>query len=290
MPPEGSESNARRGATRRRASATAAASLPRERSMHLQYLTRTQIAAVAPQAVAVLPTASLEQHGPHLPIAVDALLCTAVAERAVQRAEEALGPQACFVAPTFSWGNSHHHRPFAGVLSLSSNHYMAAVTDILEGLFQSGFRRLFILNGHGGNTAPNGIIAQDFVHRLGRPVHIAAADYWELGRPALAAADLIASERIPGHAGEFETALMHALHPAMVSGAGMEAIQEQGTDRARYTLPRSHVQSHGAWQAQGGFSDEPQTATGEQGRRIFALIVKAVEQELVALHRLPALI
>lgn len=257
--------------------------------MHLQYLTRTQIAAVAPQAVAVLPTASLEQHGPHLPIAVDTLLCTAVAERAVQRAGEALGAQACFVAPAFSWGNSHHHRPFAGVLSLSSRHYIAAVTDVLKGLFQSGFRRLFILNGHGGNTAPNAIVAQDFVHRLGRPVHIAAADYWELGRPALAETALIAPERIPGHAGEFETALMQALYPAMVSAAGAEGIRRPGGGLPPYALPRSPVQSHGAWQAQGGFSDEPQAATGEQGQRMFDIIVNAVEQELIALHRLPAL-
>lgn len=257
--------------------------------MHLQYLTRTQIAAAAPQAMAVLPTASLEQHGPHLPIAVDTLLCTAVAERAVQRAGEALGAQACFVAPTFSWGNSHHHRPFAGVLSLSSDHYMAAVTDVLEGLFQSGFRRLFLLNGHGGNTAPNGIIAQDFVHRWGRPVHIAAADYWDLGRPALAETELIAPERIPGHAGEFETALMQALYPAMVSVSDAEAFQRQDGNPPRHALPRSSVQSQGAWQAQGGFSDEPRTATGEQGQRMFDIIVNAVERELIALHRLPAL-
>src|SRR5690606_34911147 len=81
----------------------------------LEEMTRDQIKELAPNAVAVLPTASIEQHGPHLPIVTDTLLCGTVARRAA----EAVGDQArVVVAPVLPFGNSHHHRPFAGVLSL----------------------------------------------------------------------------------------------------------------------------------------------------------------------------
>ena len=118
--------------------------------MILQELSRDAIAMHAPRGTAILPTASIEQHGPHLPVGVDTLLCSEVVHRAVAKAEERLGPNTLFVAPVFSWGNSHHHRPFAGVLSLESDQYIGAVHQVLEGLLLAGFPRLLIVNGHGG--------------------------------------------------------------------------------------------------------------------------------------------
>lgn len=255
--------------------------------MNLHELTRDRIAAWAPDATVVLPTASIEQHGPHLPIVVDTLLCTTVAMQATARATGMLGPHTVFVAPTFSWGNSHHHRPFAGVLSLASPHYQAALTDVVESLYLCGFRRILILNGHGGNTAPNTVVAQDFVHRLGHRVHIVAAAYWDIGRAAIVAADLVADSRIPGHAGEFETALMQAIRPDLVSAEGMEkaaAIKAQGEPSP--PLSQVNLETHGAWVGRSGYTDEPHTATAEQGRKILEILVDEVAQVLVGLQSL----
>jgi len=257
--------------------------------MLLQQLTRCQIEDMAPTGTVVLPTASIEQHGPHLPVEVDTVLCTHVAQQAVAAATTRLTTGAICLAPTHSWGNSHHHRPFPGVLSLSSDHYVASVTDILEGLFQSGFRRIFILNGHGGNTAPNAVVAQDFVHRRGFPVHVTAADYWDVARKALVASGLIGDERIPGHAGEFETALMQAVNPESLSAAGMRRVKarpELGTP-VYGPLPTT-LQSQGAWVAQGGFSDEPAQGTAAQGRQMLRIIVSEVVEAFLAFHALPA--
>ncbi len=257
--------------------------------MLLQHLTRCQLEEIAPTGTVVLPTASMEQHGPHLPIAVDTMLCTHVAQQAVAAAAPNLTTGAICLAPTHIWGNSHHHRPFPGVLSLSSDHYMASVTDILEGLWQSGFRRIFILNGHGGNTAPNAIIAQDFVHRRGFPAHVTAADYWNIARRALVDAGLICNGRIPGHAGEFETALMRAVHPEALSEAGLQQVRnhpELGTPR--YGPLPTTVQSRGAWAAQGGYSDEPDKGTAAQGQAMLQVIVSEVVKALQAFHTLPA--
>ncbi len=259
--------------------------------MRLEELNRKQIDDWAPEATVVLPTASIEQHGPHLPVVVDTLLCTTVARRAVGQALQQCGERTIWLAPTFVWGNSHHHYPFAGVLSLTSTQYIAAVTDIVEGLIASGFERILILNGHGGNTAPNTIIAQDCVHRLGHLVHIAAADYWDIGRAAVVAAGLIDDDRIPGHAGEFETALIYAVQADLVSAEGLQVVQRFNVQReppAR--LPHVALQSNGAWVSQGGYSDEPYVATREQGVQMLDLIVAEVSRVLVAMQQLPSLL
>ncbi len=258
--------------------------------MLLQKLTRSQIEEIASVGTVVLPTASMEQHGPHLPIDVDTILCTHVARQAVSEAMTGLTVGVICLAPTHSWGNSHHHRPFPGVLSLSSDHYMASVTDILESLYLSGFRRVFILNGHGGNTAPNAVVAQDFVHLRGFPVHVTAADYWDIARSALVAAGLISNERIPGHAGEFETALMRAVNPDALADADMQRIKDHPDLGTPIYGPLPTVlQSKGAWAAQGGFSDEPDKGTAVQGRRMLQIIVSEVARALRAFHALPAL-
>ncbi len=258
--------------------------------MHLQLLTRTQIQDRARTGTVVLPTASIEQHGPHLPINVDTVLCTHVAEQAVERATAEMESGSICLAPTQSWGNSHHHRPYPGVLSLSSINYIATVTDILEGLYQSGFRRLFILNGHGGNTAPNAIVAQDFVNRLGFGAHVTAADYWNIARNALVASSLIDNDRIPGHAGEFETALMLAVKPASLSEADMQWVKDRPdlVKPVHGSLPTT-VQTKGSWAAQGGFSDEPYKGTPAQGRQMLDVIVSEVTKALKAFHKLPAI-
>jgi creatinine amidohydrolase len=141
----------------------------------LYEMTRDQIKEMAPKAVAVLPTASIEQHGPHLPVCTDSLLCETVAQRATAQAGQQVP---VVVTPILYFGNSHHHFPFAGVLSLTSQTFMTAVTEILEGLVKSGFRKLVVLNGHGGNTDSNAVVGLDFVHRLKQPVSIATAAYW----------------------------------------------------------------------------------------------------------------
>ena len=162
-------------------------------------MTREQIKRVAPNAIAVLPTAAIEQHGPHIPIITDTLLCGTVAQRAAEAAS-ARGV-AVVVAPVLCYGNSHHHRPFAGVLSLSSATFMAAVIDILEGLKLSGFKKLVVLNGHGGNTDSNAVVGLDFVHRLGHDVAIATGAYWDIAREAIVQQGIMANKLIPGHAG-----------------------------------------------------------------------------------------
>lgn len=247
----------------------------------LAEMTREQIRRLAPNAVAVLPTASIEQHGPHAPIITDTLLCGTVAQRA---AERAAGRVQAVVAPVLCYGNSHHHRPFAGVLSLSSPTYLAAVTEILEGLLLSGFRKLIVLNGHGGNTDSNNVVGLDFVNRLGHDVTIATGAYWDIARPALVEQGLMPSNRIPGHAGRFETSMVMALRPDLIDPEGMGQIQDQSQVKKGLfgDLTGATVQVHGAWAASTGYTDNPAEASADEGKALLEVVVQRVSEFFVA--------
>src|SRR5919201_6051066 len=91
------------------------------------------------RTVAVLPTAAVEQHGPHLPLDTDAFLCTRVAEAAAARAQ-AGGP--VLVAPTQAYGSSAHHMAFAGTVTLSAATFLASIREICGSLAAHGLRRL----------------------------------------------------------------------------------------------------------------------------------------------------
>ncbi|MEM7534275.1 MAG: creatininase family protein [Chloroflexota bacterium] len=238
-------------------------------------LTRDKIAAIAPDSIAVLPTAAVEQHGPHMPIITDTLLCGTVAERAAEKANANV-----LVAPVFCYGNSHHHRPFEGTLSLTSQNYIASVIDVLEGLVLSGFKKLVILNGHGGNMESNDLIGLDFTHRLGHPVTIATGSYWDIARPALVEKGIIPSERIPGHAGRFETSMMLALRPDLVDTEAMVETQAVEADvlSAVNVGAGVKVKIHGAWAAGTGYSDDPRVASADEGAAILDAVVDEVSR------------
>ena len=110
-------------------------------------MTRDEITEAAPQAVAVLPTAATEQHGPHMAVGTDVILCENVARRAAERAAERTP---VIVAPILPFGSSWHHYPFGGTISLTSPTFITAVQEALEGLVRCGFRKIVVLNGHGG--------------------------------------------------------------------------------------------------------------------------------------------
>lgn len=249
----------------------------------LEEMTRDQIEALAPTAIAILPTASIEQHGPHLPVLTDTLLCGTVARLAAEQAQ----PHApVVVAPVLCYGNSHHHRPFAGVLSLTSHTYMTAVTEVLEGLLLSGFTRLVVLNGHGGNTDSNAVVALDFVNRLDHPAIIATAAYWDIARAALIETGILTHEEIPGHAGRFETDLVLAIRPELVDPAVLSATPDvRGNLKGLFAdLGGGVIQQNGVWAAGPGYTDNPAAASASEGATVLEIVVGRVAAFMMAFH------
>jgi creatinine amidohydrolase len=172
-------------------------------------------------------------------------------------------------------------------MSLQSHTYMAAVTDALEGLVRSGFRKLIVLNGHGGNSNPINVVGQDLVNRLGHQAAVATGDYWNIARQGFLDADIMPADLIPGHAGRFETSLVLALRPDLVDRATLEQMGTEVQENAGLDvdLAGAMVQVHGEWQAGAGYTDCPADASEADGQALIDIIVRSIADFYVAFGR-----
>lgn len=233
-------------------------------------LNREQIRALAPDSLIVLPIGATEQHGPHLATGMDFITVEWIARRA---AEVAGAHIPIVVAPTLPFGSSHHHFVFGGTLSLSTKTYYLVLYELIESLVRDGFQRIFLLNGHGGNAELMQLAVRDIV--LEHPVRAAAGSYWNIAWDALIAADAHRGRRLPGHAGDFESSLMLALHPDLVAADRPHRPPSGDTDphSARSTF---RDEQHGAWKKIDGYTDSPAAADATRGREHLDVIVRAV--------------
>src|SRR6185437_9569651 len=158
-------------------------------------MTREQIREAAPEMTLIVPVAAVEQHGPDLPVTVDVIACETVAARAAAVAAQRI-PIA--VAPIVAYGYSPHHFPYAGVFSLKAETLLAVLRELGESGYASGFRRIFFLNGHGGNDEIIRMAAREVSNA--HPCLAGAASYWTLAMPALHKLAAVKGWRIPGHA------------------------------------------------------------------------------------------
>lgn len=161
-----------------------------------------------PGAVVVIPVASTEQHGRHLPLGTDAMLAAAMLDAARRRLPDRVP---LVVLPLLAYGKSNEHAGFAGTLSLRAATLRRVLRDLTDGVWSAGGRRLVLFNAHGGNHATLAAFARDA--RARRP---------ELAVWNLYAWDLLAADAVPAasttdlHAGERETSLMLAVAPDRV--------------------------------------------------------------------------
>jgi creatinine amidohydrolase len=177
---------------------------------HWADLTTAEFAALdRNRAVAILPIGAIEQHGPHLAMAVDRDLVLAVLDRALPQVAPDL---TVLVLPVQAIGKSTEHMAWPGTLSLSADTLLRVLGDTAASVARAGVRRLMIVNGHGGNRAVLEIACRDLRASLGL---IVAQVAWD----DLAGAEAVVGEaeaRDGLHAGDVETSAMLAAHPGKV--------------------------------------------------------------------------
>jgi len=220
----------------------------------------------------VVAFGATEQHGPHLPLATDALIGDHLAALVADRLD-------AFVAPTVRIGCSKHHLAFPGTLSIADETFYAIVGDIVRSLARGGFRRVVLLPTHGGNFAPLAAA----VERLGAVDGIEVSALTDI-TVLLAIAQLGAEEHgVPLgdgglHAGEWETSMVMAVHPELVHPergapgytgdleAAIGAIFEQGVETI----------------APNGVLGDPASASAEHGQRYWDKALEIVMEQLGA--------
>ncbi len=158
---------------------------------------------------------------------------------------------------------------------------------ILEGLALSGFRKLVVLNGHGGNTDSNNVVGLDFVNRLGHEVTIATGAYWDIARAALVEKGLMPNSMIPGHAGRFETSMVMGIRPELVDPEGLKQVRDVSQDGKGLfaDLSGATMQVHGAWGASTGYTDNPAAASAQEGKQLMEVVVQRVRDFFVAFNQ-----
>jgi creatinine amidohydrolase len=226
--------------------------------------------------VVVVPIAATEQHGPHLPAGTD----SAATEYVVIRAAESLAERVPLaVCPVLPFGCSSHHIPFGATASLSPPVLLTVLLDLGESLVGSGFTKLLIINGHGGNHAVMLAAAGELCDRHG--VTVAAASWWQLAERDLVADGALERGDLPGHAGAFETSLMLALEPDLVH----DLLPDRDTDRPGRIGLRASLTVRGPddWTAIEGFTDSPSRADPDAGRRY---LERAIASVAAAIERL----
>ena len=223
-------------------------------------LTREESRTIAGDGVLLLPVGATEQHGPHLPVGTDSMGVEYVARAAAAVLADRF-PIA--VAPTLWYGSSPHHVPFGGTMSISAGTFLAVLMDLGRSLARASFRRLFIVNGHGGNHELIGVAARDLA--LEEDIEVAACSWWALAADELAAAGAREIGRLPGHAGAFESSIVLALDASLVREPRPHR-REWSTSLTGTVDERIRIERPGSWQAIDGYTDSPARGTAELGQ------------------------
>ncbi|MGA2813814.1 MAG: creatininase family protein [Candidatus Acidiferrum sp.] len=243
------------------------------------YLNWKQVDALArDQTLLVLPTAAIEQHGHHLPLATDTLINCLLLGRALEKLPAEL---AVYALPPLCYGKSNEHLGFPGTLSLSAGTFMAVVRDLGASLAGAGFRKLVLYNTHGGNTSLVDVLARDLRAEFGLQMFALH------GSGGVSFTGLGAQERAYGfHAGEVETAFLLAAARELVDTSAYTVNYIADVSKPEVLLPENAAATF-AWLtrdiAASGVMGDPRAATAENGERWIAEAAARLAQALQAM-------
>ena len=187
--------------------------MPNQRWLERMTWPEVKAAIEGGYTTAVVACGAIEQHGPHLPLFVDAEHGSRLAEEVAQRLGKAL------VAPTIRVGCSEHHMSFAGTITLQTETFEAVCRDYCTSLARHGFRRICFIPSHGGNFGPLSNMLGRLGEAVGPEVKVLAftnintfIEIWT----RIAEAEVGLGNRVGGHADIAESSVMLALHPQLV--------------------------------------------------------------------------
>jgi len=227
-------------------------------------------------AVLIQPIGSTEQHGPHLPLLVDSAVGPAVLAGAMERLGDAVPALAL---PPLYYGKSNEHLDFAGTISLEAGTLLAVLMEVAASLHRAGFRRLVLLNAHGGNRQVVEIAARD--------IHVRHPEMWVFpifiwGTPSHTGPH--EGGGLDLHAGDDETSLMLAIMPEAVRTDA--AVTEHPPAVLMEGFPDGGIPF--AWSSRdltaSGVVGDARAASAAKGRQILESLAARLAQEIRAIH------
>ena len=187
---------------------------------YLPHMTAPEVEALLTRTdMVIIPVASLEQHGNHLPIGTDFI-------NGVERCKLIAQERDILVAPVLMAGQSPYHMGFAGTITLSAETILKVHLEAVESLIKHGFKRFVIMNAHGGNRA----ISTLLVDQINQTTAGVAVSFGEAIRPFMEPSSAAPSTVLDRHGGTGETSNSLYLMPTLV--------QLDKAVPAELTLPR----------------------------------------------------
>ncbi len=219
----------------------------------------------AERLVAIVPVGAVEQHGPHLPVGVDAAINAGIVARALE-----LMPQDCpaLVLPMIPVGKSDEHLAFPGTLTLSHETLVRVCYELGEGVHHAGLRKILFFNSHGGQPQVLEIVCRDL--RVKRGMFALTAMWPQL----VDMSDLFDAAEIKHgiHGGQIETSVMLYLHPELVDMARVQDFVSSTVEIEREAKLLGQGAAYFGWQAQDlhptGACGNAAAATAELGEEL----------------------
>ena len=217
----------------------------------------------------IFPIGATEQHGRHLGLGCDFQIAEVCAAITGERTN-------VVVAPTLTYGMSLHHMKFAGTLSLRPVTLIAVIEDVLHTAYAHGFRRILIVNGHGGNTAAIDSALAVVANELGG-LRVKLFEWWKEPEILKLAEDYAGPQR-GTHSSPIETAFMMVARPNAVV---MERAPKRDTpvERSREFLS---AELFGKQYPDGVMGLDPSAGTAELGNQLLEKSVEFCVQEITA--------
>ena len=247
------------------------------------------------RAVAVLPLAATEQHGPHLPLSVDTDIVNAVIARSVSVLQIQAPSLPVYFLPTQAVGLSPEHAAFAGTLTIKPETLIRLWTDIAESVKAAGIHKLVLFNAHGGHVGAMDVVARDLRARLGMLVY--SVNWYQLPLLDAEGRDLNAlfsdhEHRFGVHAGDVETSVMLALKPHAVRMDKAQNFKSTSEQRAaKFPILGNGKSAKLAWQMQDynamGAAGNAAAANVEKGQAMLAAAGQSLAQLFMEIDQLP---
>jgi len=248
------------------------------------YLTWKQVDVLPrAQTLLVLPTAAIEQHGHHLPLATDTLIGNLLLGKALDLVPAEMP---VFALPPVCYGKSNEHLGFPGTLSVSAQTFLAVGRDLGASIAASGFQKLVLYNSHGGNASLVDVMARDLRAEFG------LRTFTLFGSAGAEFDGLNQQERVYGfHAGEVETAFLLHAAPELVRQDEFTWNYIARVDEPEPLRPENSPATF-AWLtrdiAPSGVMGDPRPATAENGARWVTAAATRIAEALMAMVRFEA--
>ncbi|MGH6942805.1 MAG: creatininase family protein, partial [Geminicoccaceae bacterium] len=178
------------------------------------------------------------------------------------------------VAPTVWSGLSEHHMPFGGTFSLDFETFFGLLRCLCGCLERHGFKRVLLLNGHGGNEAALRVVVEQLAPQM--DLALATATYWRLAAKPFE--EVLERQKQVMHACEAETSMVLALRPELVDAARFEEARTRvatAEDAGRGAKGAYRWRAFDARTPSGALGD-PTAASAERGERLLEAAASAV--------------